>query len=104
MVNEKILEVIDKYKNDPIAFVEYFYDVKLYPYQKEMLKLLNTKERLINLYGSYRHGRDIVRKGQVEYMKFMEMDFDLWTKEGIEVYEKGILVKTLKHKNKKRGD
>jgi len=33
-------------------------------------------------------------------MKAMEMDFNVWNKEGIEVYEKGVLVKIIKHNDK----
>jgi len=32
-------------------------------------------------------------------MKAMEMDFSLWTKNGIEVYEKGEFIKNIKHEN-----
>ena len=31
-------------------------------------------------------------------MKAMEMDFSLWTKDGIEVYEKGIIIRKIEHK------
>lgn len=101
------LDFKEKYENDIIAFVEDFYKVELYPWQKLMLKMMDQKEKLkdglITFYTPYRHGRDILFKARLEWMKLMEMSFDLWTKESIEVYEKGVLVKIIKHKNKKEG-
>jgi hypothetical protein len=35
---------------------------------------------------------------KLEYMKAMEMNFELWSPKGIDVYEKGELVRTIKHK------
>ena len=34
-------------------------------------------------------------------MKLMGMDFQLWSSKGIDVYEKGVFIKTLKHKGDK---
>ncbi len=99
MINgETYLNIKKNIENDPVAFVEEFYPgLKLYPWQKTILRLMNSKEKLKECFiPPYRFGRDILLKGQIEYMKTMEMDFNVWTKDGIEVYEKGKLVKTIK--------
>lgn len=88
----------DKYKNNPIAFAEDFCGVKLYPWQKVLLNTWNSidhcKEYICNI--PYRNGKKMVRDTQFEYMKAMEMDFKVWKPEGIDVYEKGVLVRTIR--------
>jgi len=100
MTDQEKLNFKEKYQNNPIAFVEDFYNVKLQSWQKTFLKTINAKDRIISYFTPYRYGKVILQKGQLEYIKVMEMDFSLWTKDGIEVYEKGVLVKIIKHNDK----
>lgn len=93
---ERIYSIKEKYKDNPVAFVEDFYKVKLYPWQKVILNAIHKKDKIVSYFIPYRHGKAILQKGQLEYMKAMEMDFSVWNKDGIEVYEKGVLVRTIK--------
>ena len=86
MTDQEKLNFKEKYQNNPVAFVEDYYNIKLYSQQK-------------TYFTPYRYGKAILQKGQLEYMKAMEMDFSLWTKNGIEVYEKGEFIKNIKHEN-----
>ena len=99
MEDQEKLDFIKKCQNDPVGFVEEFYPgLKLHNWQKAILIAMNTKDKLYKHFCTpYRNGRDILMKGQLEYMKSMEMDFNIITKDGIEVYEKGILVRTIKN-------
>lgn len=92
---DKYINFVKQVEHDPVAFVEAFYPgLKLHDWQKAILIAMNTKDKLIRHFSTpYRNGKDILMKGQIEYMKSMEMDFNLITKDGIEVYEKGVLVK-----------
>lgn len=96
----KLLDFKNKYKDNPDTFIEDFYpDIKLMEYQKLILKALNSKEKL---YYSFFNGRMAQKRWlmncQLEYMKSMEMDFNVLNKNSIDVYEKGILVRTIKNK------
>ena len=51
---EQLQEIKDYYKHNPNKYIEEMLGVKLYPYQKAMLKLMSTKERLLN---KFRLGR-----------------------------------------------
>lgn len=37
---KRLQEVRDQYDKDPIKFLEEFYNIKLYPYQKILLKMV----------------------------------------------------------------
>ena len=99
MTDQEKLDFKEKYKNNPIAFIEDFYSIKLLPYQKVILNAIN---RIGNRQEYFIQSRINQKKWlanlQLEYMKVMKMDFQIWKPDGIEVYEKGVLVKTIKHK------
>ena len=99
MTDQEKLNFKEKYQNNPVAFIEDFYNIKLHTWQKTLLKTIVAKDKIISYFNPYRYGKAILQKGQLEYMKVMEMDFSLWTKNGIEVYEKGEFIKNIKHEN-----
>lgn len=97
MTDQELLEFKEKYQNNPVAFAEDFYGVKLYHWQKTLLNMLNgidnCKQYICNI--PYRYGKKMIGEAQIEYMKVNKKDFQVWTTNGIEVYEKGILVRTI---------
>ena len=99
MTDQEKLNFKEKYQNNHIAFIEDYYNVKLQSWQRLYLKTIIAKDKIISYFTPYRYGKAILQKGQLEYMKVMEMDFSLWTKNGIEVYEKGEFIKNIKHEN-----
>lgn len=100
-LKDKTLNFRNKYKNKPIAFAEDMYGVKLYPWQKALLNAWNgvekCKQYIYNIL--YRHEKQMLAQAQLEYMKTMEMDFYVWKLDCIEVYEKGVLVRTIREEN-----
>lgn len=86
----------EKYKNNPVAFAEDFWNVKLLPFQKTMLNIWNGLEECKQYFSPFRNGKQMIAKAQFEYMKAMEMEFHVWKPEGIDVYEKGVLVRTIR--------
>lgn len=101
MTDKEKLNFKEKYQNNPVAFVEDFYNVKLYPYQKEILNVIHTKDRIVSYFNGRMNQKLWLSNAQLEYMKMMEMNFEVWCKDGIDVYEKGVLVRTIKHKGDK---
>ncbi len=92
----------DYYKNNPVAFVEDFCpDIKLHTYQKVMLNTIMAKDKSISFINSRRNQKLWLANMQLEAMKAMEMNFEVWSLKGIDVYEKGVLVRTIKHKGDK---
>lgn len=100
MTNKEKLNFKEKYQNNPIAFIEKFYNVKLQSWQRLYLKTIIAKDKIVSYFTPYKYNKVILSKWRLEYMKFMKMNFNIWTKDGIEIYEKGILVKIIKHKEK----
>lgn len=93
----KLLSMRDKYKDNPLAWIKDFHpEIKLYPWQEAFLKAMYVKDKVITYFNPYRYGKEIIHKMQVEHWKAMGYDFNLWTKNGLEVYEKGVLVKTIR--------
>jgi len=45
---EQLQEIKEYYKYNPDKYIEEMLGVRLYPYQKVMLKLMSTKERLLD--------------------------------------------------------
>jgi len=88
----------EKYQNNPIAFIEDFYNVKLQSWQKLYLKTIIAKDKIVSYFIPCRYRKAILYKGQLEYMKVMKMDFQIWETDGIEVYEKGIFIRKIEHK------
>ena len=99
MNDQEKLSFKEKYKNNPVAFVEDFCpDIKLHTYQKAMLNAIVAKENFISFFDGRKNQRQWIEKMRLEYMKAMEMDFEVWSSKGIDVYEKGVLVRTIEHK------
>ena len=44
---EQLQKIKEYYKHNPDKYIEEMLGVRLYPYQKVMLKLMSTKERLL---------------------------------------------------------
>jgi len=98
MTDQDKLNFKEKYQNNPVAFVKDFYNLKLYPYQKIVLNTLHTKDKIVSFINGCMNQKLLLSNVQLEYMKAREMNFEVWCKDGIEVYKKGILVRTIKHK------
>lgn len=45
---KQLQNIKDYYKHNPNKYIEEMLGVRLYPYQKAMLKLMSTKERLLD--------------------------------------------------------
>lgn len=45
---EQLQKIKEYYKYNPDKYIEEMLGVRLYPYQKAMLKLMSTKERLLD--------------------------------------------------------
>lgn len=98
MTDQEKLEFKDKYQNNPVAFVEDFYNVKLYPWQKVVLNAIHKKDKFVSFVGGRINQKKWLDNMKLEYMKTMEMNFEVWSTNGIDVYENGILVKTIKRR------
>lgn len=99
---DKTFKFIDKYKSNLVAFAEDFYGIKLYPYQKILLNTLNkvnnVKDFISNsFYKNYSHYKNMFKTTYIEYIKEEKMDFQIWKRDCIEIYEKGKLVKVIKN-------
>ena len=87
------------YQNNPVAFVEDFTPgIKLHTYQKAILNAILVKDKTVSFFNARMNQKLWLENMRLEYMKAMEMDFEVWSLKGIDVYEKGVLVKTIKHK------
>lgn len=101
MTDQEKLNFKEKYKNNPVAFCEDILNVKLHSWQKQFLEESFCKDKHVTHFNPHRHMKTFTHKLWLEYTKAMEMDFIIWNKEGIDIYEKGVLVKTIKHDNLK---
>lgn len=88
--------MLNKYKNDSVAYIEEVFKIELLDYQKFLLKNMFEGKSVIT---SRLNGRDFIQGLYITYMKDMKMDFWLATPEGIKVYEKGKLVEIKKYKS-----
>jgi len=103
MTYQDKLNLIKKYRNNPVAFVEDMHpDIKLYPYQKLLLNAMHSKDKIVSFFNGRMNQKLWLSNMRLEYMKLMQIDFEVWGLKGIDVYEKGVLVRTIKHK--KGGD
>jgi hypothetical protein len=100
MTDQEKLEFKNKYMNNPVAFAKDFYGVKLLPYQKIMLEAMTKIDIAKSYITSRLNSKKFVFDLNLAYMMAMEMNFEVWSKNGIDVYEKGVLVKTIKKENK----
>jgi hypothetical protein len=66
-----------------------------------MLNAIVAKEKFISFFDARRNQKQWIENMRLEYMKAMEMDFQVWNSKGIDVYEKGVLVRTIEHKGEK---
>jgi hypothetical protein len=66
-----------------------------------MLNAIHTKDRVVSFFNARMNQKQWLENMKLEYMKAMEMNFELWSPKGIDVYEKGELVRTIKHKGDK---
>ena len=94
MTDKNKLNFKEKYQNNPVTF-------KLYEYQKEMLKTMFTKDIVYSYINYHINQKRWLENMRLEIMKKLEMNFQVWSPKGIDVYEKGVLVKTIKHKGDK---
>ena len=101
MTDQDKLNFKEKYENNPVAYCEDFYNVKLLPYQKLLLNAIHTKDKIISFINGRMNQKLLMSNAQLEYMKLMEMNFEVWSLKSIDVYEKGVLVRTIKHKKEK---
>ena len=90
MTDKNKLNFKEKYQNNPVTF-------KLYEYQKEMLKTMFTKDIVYSYINYHINQKRWLENMRLEIMKKLEMNFQVWSPKGIDVYEKGVLVKTIKH-------
>jgi hypothetical protein len=98
MTNEEKLDFKKKYENNPVQFVEDFYNVKLLPYQKILLNCMLGLDKTKQYFFSRINTKKFIGEAAIEYSKKMKMDFQVWKPNGIEVYEKGELVRTVEYK------
>jgi len=99
MTDQDKLNLIKKYRNNPAAFVEDMHpNIKLHTYQKVFLNAILLKNKIISFFNSRMNQKLWLSNMQLEIMKAMEMNFQVWSLKGIDVYEKGVLVRTIKHK------
>jgi hypothetical protein len=98
MTDVELLKFKDKYQNNPVQFVEDFYGVKLLPYQKILLNCMIGIDKTKDYFFSRINSKKFIGEASIEYSKNMGMDFQVWTPNEIEVYEKGKLIRTVKYK------
>jgi len=98
----KLINFKEKYQNNPVVFVEDFNpDIKLHTYQKAILNAILLKDKTISFFNARMNQKRRLENMRLEYMKAMEMNFEIWSPKGIDVYEKGVLVRTIRHKKEK---
>jgi len=102
MTDQETLNFKEKYQNNPVAFVEYLCpDIKLHTYQKVILNAIVAKEKTFSFFNARINQRKWLENMRLEYMKAMEMNFQVWNLKGIDIYENGVLVRSIKHKGVK---
>jgi len=99
MTDQDKLNLINKYRNNPIAFIEDIHpEIKLYPYQKVILNAIMTKDRTISFVNARMNQKLWLSNMRLEWMKTFKRDFQVLSSKGVDVYENGVLVRTIKHK------
>ena len=63
----------------------------------------NNDYKTVSFFNARMNQRLWLSNMRLEYMKLMGMNFQVWSLKGIDVYEKGVLVKTIKEKNYDKG-
>jgi len=95
---EKYENLKEYYQHNPVAFIEETCpDIKLLPYQKILLNTIMSKQNDFYYINPYTAQKRWLANMKLEYMKAMGMNFEVWSPKGIDVYENGMLVRTLKH-------
>lgn len=101
MTDQDKLNFKKKYQNNPVAFVEDFHpEIKLHTYQKIFLNAILLKDKTVSFFNARIQQKLWLSNMQLEYMKAMEMNFQVWSSKGIDVYENGVLVRTIKNDRK----
>ena len=101
MTDQDKLNLIEKYRNNPVAFIEDMHpDIKLHEYQKVLLNMIHTKDKTFSFFNARMNQKLWLSNMKLEYMKAMKMSFEIWSPKGIDIYENGVLVKTIKHNRK----
>ena len=94
---ERYAKFKDYYDNNPVALVEDFNpDIKLLPYQKIILNAMMAKEKAYSFINAHMNQKLWLDNMKLEWMKVFRRDFQVWSPKGIDVYEKGVLVRTIK--------
>jgi len=94
---ERYAKFKDYYDNNPVALVEDFNpDIKLLPYQKIILNAMMAKEKAYSFINARMNQKLWLDNMKLEWMKVFRRDFQVWSPKGIDVYEKGVLVRTIK--------
>ena len=102
MTDQDKLNFKEYYQHNPVAFIEDFYpDTKLHAYQKVLLNAILLKEKTVSFFNARMNQKRWLENMRLEIMKKLEMNFQVWSPKGIDVYEKGILVRAIKHKGAK---
>ena len=96
---ERYAKFKDYYDKIPVALVEDFNpNIKLLPYQKIILNAIVAKDKTVSFFNARMNQKLWLSNMGLEWMKTFRSNFEVWSPEGIDVYENGVLVKTLKHK------
>jgi len=97
MTDEDKLNLMQKYRNNPVAFIEDTCpNIKLYPYQKTFLNTIMSKQNDFYYINPYTAHKRWLANFRLELMKLMGMDFTVLSPSGRDDYEKGVLVKEVK--------
>lgn len=97
MTDQEKQDFKNKYQKDPVKFIEDYYpDVKLHTYQKIFLNAMFLKEKTFSFFNARMNQKRWLENMSLEIMKTLEMDFQIWSLKGIDVYEKGVKVKTIR--------
>lgn len=84
---------IKYYQKHPDEYIEEILNIKLLPYQKVLLKSIAENKQIIM--GRW-NSKDYLSDLYLEYLKAMYLNFTAYTKNGIEKYENGKLIETIK--------
>jgi len=100
MTDQDKLNLIGKYRNNPVAYIEDVYpDIKLYPYQKVILNAMVAKEKTFSFINARMNQKLWLDNMKLEWMKIFKRNFQVLSSKGVDVYENGVLVRTIKENN-----
>jgi len=94
---ERYAKFKDYYDNNPVALVEDFNpNIKLLPYQKIILNAMMAKDKTYSFVNARINQKLWLSNMRLEWMKVFRRNFQVWSPDGIDVYEKGVLVEEVK--------